>query len=166
MDHGAFRQIVNWVYSGNFRKDKYHDERTLIMTFVAADRLMMKKCKNMATDELRAEVKNTTMGISSVCLVDELDLSVKSSIVQYILDQYLYDCIETELREPRRLLLKALEFREDMTKEFLYKLYELAREWRECSERTGDVPVNPATLTGCAYHSHGAKIGSYLDEDP
>lgn len=164
IDHDAFRQIVHWVYAGSIRQDDdLHDTCTLIRVVVAAGRLMMGKCTNVAMGELRAEfmTMNESVTMNVVLFVNTFDLSVDSELVQFVLDHYAYEnmnddwtyCDLTEVGKLRKETGAAL----------LTKFWDLAQQWRRAFSDRREKPTNPARIVGCCYHSHLPNESCYFE---
>lgn len=65
--------------------------KTLVRTWIAADRLLMNEYKNRVTDKLRGCFSNKKTSLSIVGLVDRSGLTGTSMLMRYVLDQYAYD---------------------------------------------------------------------------
>ncbi|MBA7496464.1 hypothetical protein ES702_07072 [subsurface metagenome] len=163
IDRDAFRQVLSWVYSGNFQKGDLLDRDTLIETYVAADRFLMDQCKNMALDELRTLFRSEEMKFSGVRLINGLGLNTGSAVVQFVIDQYVYDCINGSNEDGDDQLFEMRGLRPEIYNEVLYKFWELARQYGDHANKRSSKPDNPASLEGCMYHAHKRNEECYLE---
>lgn len=118
--------------------------KDLTYTWVAADCLMISRCKNFVTDELRHFSVTNAITVEDLVLVDQLGHSVRSPLARFIIDQFSFDSICPESKSS-----------------FSTKEVELWPGHVTCAllngilhvDRTPD-PRDPATLPGCRYHEH------------
>lgn len=156
INHNAFRQILSWVYSGNFRKKEIDDVEVLLKTWVAADRFMMEMCKNMAMDALREHFEPNIMTMSTVILVKGFGYSEESRLVEFVMDQYVWDCIDQNHNDHDLADWPAVfnKLGRHTSDELMRKLLVQSRGWRRFAEGDGEQPIPPASLGGCRYHDH------------
>ena len=148
----AFQHIVQWLYTGQFSHNltNHGNHGTpIILTYAAADRLMMLKCKNMAIDKLRVRFRTHYAEIRNLVAVNQLGYPPSANIVTCIMDQFVYDNIERQKTDISG------EKKEDFFKldreygfELACKLTSAARTMKKHKL------VDPATCTGCKYHEH------------
>lgn len=161
---GAFRQILHWLYADSLRQDKdHHNWKTLITTWAAADRLQMERCKNIVMDELRKELDDCYIPFAGIRLANNLDLPHDSAMVNFLVDQYIYDCVTLD-EEVSFDLNNLSEVHGDIADRLVSKMYNQAKAWRTSKEFNSKKPTRPADFNGCAYHEHTVGEKCHLEK--
>lgn len=101
----------------------------------------MNRCKNMALDELRAQFVSMNMQISSVRLIDNLGIGLHSALTNFVIDQYVYDCMNGSLElDGDHNFFEIRGLCTEMHGEILYKFWELARKYGDYSRHQRQRP--------------------------
>lgn len=165
MSHDAFGTIVCWLYTGRIKTD-FEDDMlfwTLITAWLAADRLMIDKCKNMVMDTLREHHESRPITLDNLLVIQKLDYDIASPLICYLVDQASYDHISgaaDDVCSARESCIEALESR--LRVKLVLGIVEEARMWRVAAEGNEVAPEDPAGLKGCQYHDHTQGEKCYL----
>lgn len=160
INHDAFCHISHWFYCGVLDDDIHQDAATLIPTWIAADRLMLHECKNIAMDYLRRHHLDDPREESLQTAIS-LGCDKDHPMVRFLLDQISWECVHGVA-----IMDEFADTVEDMPQELVKPLMTRvskgARELRgsERSARQKDGP-DPASRKGCNYHEHVAGEECY-----
>lgn len=155
MNHHAFRQVLHWMYTGNFQAGPLYNMRNFMRTWVVADRLMMSQCKNMAMDELRLISEENVQSVRVLCELEELGHGPDSTITRYLLDQIAWDAVfDEEWADTPAKIFATHWTNSEIHAQLLWRVLTIAREFEQAKRGLIPMPTDPAFLEGCRYHDH------------
>lgn len=169
LNHDAFNQILHWLYRGSFPDHELckHSATIMIETWIAADRLLMGKCKNMAMDALRELYYDGVIcvEIDDLATLDETGFSTDSTLVKYLIHQFAFGyVVYTHYWEGKSYTDQRHGFYR-LRPEMAWEIFTtVAKMGHDLFEDSGGPATkrDPADLEGCCYHDHVEDERCYL----
>lgn len=152
----AFKSLVHWFYRDVLDPQAGRSPKILVETWIAADRLMMSRCKDVAMDKLREQYHSQHSEATILEVIEPLAYSTQSPLLRYLTDQVAFDCINKDDMEITDLTGADWPPLIQGSVAFLLttKIIAIGQKWRNSRKNGHAMPMDPSRSELCLYHDH------------
>ncbi|KAK5953169.1 hypothetical protein OHC33_005737 [Knufia fluminis] len=175
MDVEAFRYVLHWMYTDNLPSEQCVDTDDLLAkAYVVADRLLMRKCKNMIMDSIRESFKHVA-GSKSLATgfeaVESLGYPASSQLARFFIHEIQHEFVKGTGADREEWILKMVE---NVRGDPISSMFCEVALSILCAQTTtnrksdsvqlpyDDVGTYPSGRGGCIYHDHEEGEECYL----